>query len=72
MPVGFLRFNEVANIRQCDLQIGVDHLTIKIPDSKTDQLRKGDDIVITRTGMETCPVAMLEDYLKQGESKLGN
>ena len=40
---GFLRFDEVANIQLCDLQIGANHLTIKIPKSKTDQLRNGDD-----------------------------
>ena len=32
---GFLRFDELANIRPCDLAIGTDHLTIHIPHSKT-------------------------------------
>jgi len=44
--------------------IGAGHLTVKIWDSKTNQLRKGDEVVIARTGTETCTVAMLEDCMK--------
>jgi len=47
---GFLRFDEVANIRPCDLIIGSHHLTIKISHSKSDQLRNGDKVVIARKG----------------------
>ena len=32
---GFLRFDELANIRPCDLEISKDHLTIQISRSKT-------------------------------------
>ena len=35
---GFLCFDEVANIRPCDLAISEDYLTIQIPYSKTDQI----------------------------------
>ena len=31
--------------------------------SKTDQLSKGDEVVIARTDNPTCPVAMLEKYM---------
>jgi len=60
---GFLRFDEVANIRLCDLRVGANHLTIRIPHSKSDQLRNGDEVVIARTRSDTCTVAMLEKYL---------
>ena len=38
-------------------------LKIHIPKSKTDQLRKGDEVVIARTSASTCPVKMLERYI---------
>ena len=60
---GFLRFNELVNIRCCDVSIGVEMLKIRIPKSKTDQLRKGDEVVIARSSASTCPVRMLEHYI---------
>ena len=63
---GFLRYDEVANIRPCVLQINPTCVTIRIPKSKTDQLRQGNDVVITRTESDTCPVAMLEEYISRG------
>ena len=38
-------------------------LRICIPKSKTDQLRKGDEVVIPRSSTSTCPVKMLERYI---------
>ena len=63
---GFLRFDKVANICPCDLSVGPDHLVIRIPRSKTDQLRQGSEVAIARTFTETCPVAMLESYINVG------
>ena len=40
-------------------------MVIKIPHSKTDQLRKGDEVIIARSGKATCPVAYLESYLRR-------
>ena len=66
---GFLRFNELVNICCCDVAIGVDMLKIHIPKSKTDQLRKGDEVVIARTSASTCPVKMLEHYIHMAKIK---
>ena len=63
---GFLRFDELANIRPCDLSVDPDHLVIRIPRGKTDQLRQGSKVAIARTFTETCPVAMLESYICRG------
>ena len=60
---GFLHFNELVNIWCCDVAIGVDMLKIRILKSKTDQLRKGDEVVIARTSASTCSVKMLERYI---------
>ena len=40
-------------------------ISLHIAQSKTDQLCKGDEVLIARTKSETCPVAMLEYYLKR-------
>ena len=69
---GFLRFDEVSNIRPCDLQIGATHMAIKIIHSKTDQLRHGDEVVIARTRGDTCPVAMLETYICRAKISLSS
>ena len=37
---------------------------------QTDQLRKGDEVVISRIGSITCPVGMLEKYLFLGKISL--
>ena len=45
---GFLQFNELVSIRPCDITIQHDKLILKIPHSKTDQLRK---VVLHRYGI---------------------
>lgn len=42
-------------------------LKIRIPKSKTDQLRKGNEVVIARTSASTCPVKMLERYIRMAK-----
>ena len=59
---GFLRFSELICLRPC---ISQELMKIKILQSKTDQLRQGDELVIARTGKHTCPVAMMERYMNK-------
>ena len=66
---GFLRFNKLVNVCCCDMSIGVDMLKICIPKSKTDQLRKGVEVVITRFSTPTCPVKMLEHYIHMAKMR---
>ena len=40
--------DEAANICLCDLCVGADDLTVKIPLGKSDQLRNGNEVVIVR------------------------
>ena len=60
---GFLRFNELVNLKPLDIKIEVNMMKIHIVCSKTDQLRQGDEVVVARTHSATCPVAMLENYM---------
>ena len=62
---GFLRFDELANIWPCDLDIREDHLTIQIPCSKTDQLSQVNEAVVAKTGSKTCPMAILVTYIQR-------
>ena len=61
---GFLRFNELAQIKMGYLAFTSTHLSIQIKSSKTDIYRQGDAVIIARSGLPTCPVDMLELYLK--------
>ena len=64
---GFLRFSELVNIRACDLTFSDCLVKLYLPRSKTDQLRKGNEVVIARTESETCPVSMLEQYMRMAK-----
>lgn len=63
----FLRSDELAKLRCCDVSFSQQHMTVRIISSKTDQLRQGDFVMIARTGSTTCPVAMLERYMSMAE-----
>ena len=67
--VGFLCFNEIAHLRESDVHIFHDHAELFIEASKTDQYQDGSWVVIARSDLVTCPVAMLECYML---GKVGN
>lgn len=60
---GFLRHNELINIRRCDLEIFNSHVNIFICQSKTDIFRQGAWVLIGATNSPTCPLAALNSYL---------
>lgn len=67
---GFLRYNELANIKMSDLCFEQGYVKISIRESKTDPYRRGNEIVIAKTGNKLCPVSWLNKYiLKAGLSK---
>ncbi len=59
----FLRFDELANLRCCDVKFTAENMSIHITSSKTDQLRQGVTVLVARTGSAISPVAMLERYI---------
>ena len=70
--LAFLRYDEVAKLRCCDVTFGPQNM-VTHNYSKTDQYRQGDRVLVTKTGdrvlvtktgSPTCPVAMLECYYK--------
>ena len=58
----FLRYDELAKLRCCDITFSHTLMSIHILSSKTDQYRQGDSVLVGRTGSSTCPVGMLERY----------
>ena len=63
----FLRYNELAMLRCCDIKFSATCMTVYIKSSKTDQYRQGDSVMIARTGSPTCPVVMLERYFSMAK-----
>ena len=58
----FLRYDEIAKLRCCDVTFTPQSMSIHIVSSRTDQFRQRDRVLVARTGSLTCPVAMLERY----------
>ena len=63
----FLRFDEMAKLRCCDLTFDEESMTVHIASNKTDQYRQGDSVLVARTGSSTCPIAMIERYYAMAE-----
>ena len=53
----FLRFDELVHIRAADVKFNDEFMTISISKSKTDQLRKGDEVILTKRSSKLCPVS---------------
>lgn len=62
---GFLRFSELINLKRSNICIFDSHVSLFIERSKTDVYKEGSTVVISRTPNDTCPVAMLERYLRK-------
>lgn len=64
----FLRIEEVLHIKCGDIDFNSGYVTINLDMSKTDQLRKGSQVVISdSSNVDTCPVKILKRYLSQVE-----
>jgi hypothetical protein len=60
--VRLLRFDDLIRIKRCDLSFSSDHLTIVIAKSKNDQLRKGNEVLISETASPTSSIKLLQLY----------
>lgn len=60
---GFFRFSELSNIRMCVIKWENAHIEINIPKSKTDIYRRGNSVIIAKTGNDLCPVFWLNKYI---------
>ena len=60
---GFFRFDDVSRIRRSDISFREGFMVVKVLKSKNDQLRKGDEVVISQLSSSACPVELLKRYL---------
>jgi len=67
---GFLRFSEIIEPNTIDISLRADAMVIKISHSKSDLLRKGDEVIIARNGKATCTVTYLENFLRRSGTSL--
>ena len=67
----FLRFDELSRIRPADISFFEGWISIKINKSKTDQLCRGDQVVVARGDSRLCPVAMLESQAGMQRAEKG-
>jgi site-specific recombinase XerD len=59
----FLRFSELSQLKCYHITVKDDYLVIKIKNSKTDQYRAGDDILVSKGQSLACPYNMLMKYV---------
>ena len=65
---GFFRIQEVLHIKYGDIHFNSGYVVINVDVSKTDQLRKGNEVVISvGSGEKTCPVKILRRYISEVE-----
>lgn len=60
---GFLRYSELSNLKCKDVVFHQDHVSLLISKGKTDQYRKGNEVVLSRGLTLGCPVKRLECYM---------
>ena len=66
--VGFFRINAVLQIKYGDVCFRGGYVAIDVTSSKTDQLRKGSEVVTdSGASVDTCPVNILRRYLTEVE-----
>ena len=58
----FLRYDELAKLRCCDIRFAAQNMSVHITSRKTGQYREGASVLVARTCSPTCPVAMMERY----------
>ena len=64
---GFLRFNEIRELKCNDIEFKEDHVILKIRKSKTDVYRSGKEVLISKGSSSACPHTMLKKYLRVTE-----
>lgn len=60
---GFLRYNEMSNLRCSDVNFQTDHIVLKIRLSKTGIYREGREVLIAKGSTIACPYIMLPRYM---------
>ena len=62
--MGFLRYNEVSNLRMSDIVFHDSYMAIFIEKSKTDIYRNGNWLYLAKLKSKLCPITLLRRYMK--------
>ena len=62
---GFLRYDELSNIKFCDVLFGSNYMKIFLESSKTDVYRVGHWVYISALKSNNCPVRIIKRYLRK-------
>ena len=60
---GFFRFDDISRVRRSDISFHEGFMVIQVQKSKNDQLRRGNEVVISELSSSACPVSLLKRYL---------
>ena len=60
---GFLRYDELSNLKANNLTFSEDYLDIFVEKSKTDCYRNGKNVLIAKLNNQYCPVSILQRYI---------
>lgn len=60
---GFLRYDEVSNLKCTDIKFHPDYLSVSLDKCKNDQYRSGNEVLLSRVNSPACPVAALSKYV---------
>lgn len=63
----FLRWDDLKDLRRCNLLITGDHMSISLAKRKNDQFREGSSILVAYSRSSSCPVAVTERFLLAGQ-----
>ena len=61
----FLRFDELSQIKFCDVLFGKSYVKIFLEQSKTDVYRAGEWVYISKLQSNNCPVNIIKKYLRK-------
>ena len=65
---GFFRIEEVLHIKYGDITFHDTYIAIKVDRSKIDQLRKGNEVLLSRSSShDFCPVSIFKRYVSELE-----
>lgn len=60
---GFLRYDELRNLKCRNVHFFEEYFCLQIESSKTDQYRSGNEVLISKGTSEACPYLMLQKYI---------
>jgi site-specific recombinase XerD len=62
----FLRYNELAGLRCCDVRfVGESHVELTIVQSKTDVYREGSKVLLAKNNVGPCPFSLLTRFVQE-------